>query len=81
MRQSDFGPFTAGNMGDAWLAAAAFERARLTQIISPTNTDGVSPQVRKLAQEACEADIMKYEQRAEVCFKFHFGDKLQEAAA
>lgn len=69
LTQRDFGPATAGNLGDAYLAAASFERERLRRVAAPTNSSGVSPEVRALAKEACEQDIMRYERAAEANFK------------
>lgn len=69
LTQRDFGPATAGNLGDAYLAAASFERERLRHVAAPTNQTGVSAEVRALAKEACEQDIMRYERAAEANFK------------
>jgi hypothetical protein len=68
LTQRDF-PFTIGFIGDAWLAAAAFERARLTELSAPTAQSGLSPQLVKESKERTEALIMTYEQRAEAHFK------------
>jgi hypothetical protein len=69
LTQRDFGPLTIGNLGDAWLAAAAFERERLQRIASPTSQSGMSTEVRRLGRETCEANIMVYEERAQAHFK------------
>lgn len=60
---------TLGKFGNAYLAAATFERARLAHVKAPTNQTGLSVQERSLAIEACERDIAKYEERAQACFK------------
>lgn len=80
MKQRDFGPFTLATMGNAWLDAATFERARLKDIQCPTNQTGVSQQVRSLAIDACKADITKYETRAQATFKVAITDEAQTVA-
>jgi hypothetical protein len=76
-----YGPITAGNLGNAWLAAASFERDRLARIKAPANQTGVSPQVRNLAIEFCEKDIKAHEERATACFKFALGEEAHAVAA
>jgi hypothetical protein len=58
-----------GQMGNAWISAAVFERNRLDRIKRRTSRDGVTPQIRRLVQEGCERDIQEYEYRAMVTLK------------
>jgi len=67
-KQADF-PITLGSYGNAWIAAATFERANWSALRSPTAQDGLTPAIRKLAVDRCEKLITLYEERAQVYLK------------
>jgi hypothetical protein len=58
--------FTAGQMGDAYLAAAAFERDRLTQARS--NND-LTIEVRREVERVLTDRVLSLEAKARLCYK------------